>query len=93
MSFHIPILMFQQSIIVAFFQDPHLLDSNLIQFHKPFSLWNSVIDKHSIYSLLYPLTHAHDEVWKPACILKWSNSTTLKLGLCIISQVPRNSIV
>lgn len=30
---------------------------------------------------------------KPACILKWSNSTTLKLGLCIISQAPRNSMV
>ena len=29
---------------------------------------------------------------KPACILKWSNSTTLKLGLWIISQVPRYSI-
>ena len=26
-------------------------------------------------------------------ILKWSNSTTLKFGLWIISQVPRNSIV
>ena len=30
---------------------------------------------------------------KPACILKWSNSTTLNFGLCIISQVPRNSMV
>lgn len=30
---------------------------------------------------------------KPACDLKWSNSTTLKPGLLICSQVPINSSV
>ena len=29
-------------------QDLHLLDGNLIEFYKPFALWNTIIDKHSI---------------------------------------------
>ena len=29
-------------------QDLHLLDGNLIEFYKPFSLWNTIIDKHGI---------------------------------------------
>ena len=29
-------------------QDLHLLDSYPIEFHKPFALWYSIIDKHGI---------------------------------------------
>ena len=29
-------------------QDLHLLNSNLIEFYKPFALWYSIIDKHGI---------------------------------------------
>jgi len=29
-------------------QDLLLLDGNLIEFHKPFSLWNTIIDEHGI---------------------------------------------
>ena len=29
-------------------QDLHLLDSNLVQFHKSFALWYSIIDEHSV---------------------------------------------
>ena len=29
-------------------QDLHLLDGNLIEFHKSFALWYSIIDKHGI---------------------------------------------
>ncbi len=33
------------------------------------------------------------KVGNPASFLKWSNSTTLKIGLYKVSQVPRNSMV
>ena len=29
-------------------QDLHLLDGNLIEFDKPFTLWNTLVDKHGI---------------------------------------------
>lgn len=64
------------------------MNSNFVKLYQSFCLRYFFVDKNCVQ--IFHIWQANQFV---DFVLKWSNSTTLKLGLFICSQVPKNSSV